>query len=102
MASHCVFLLTSNFVLTTAPVGPYKQGMNSKHYDPEKLKSLREQRGETQETVAKALRVHRQTIYRAEKGLDVPYELLCDLAKYYGIEVVKLLHPTPLEAGMAA
>ena len=76
--------------------------MNSRHYDPDKLKCLREQRGETQENVAKALHVHRQTIYRAENGLDVPYELLCDLAKHYEIEVIRLLHPTPLEAGMAA
>jgi DNA-binding XRE family transcriptional regulator len=68
--------------------------MNSRRYDLEKLKSLRGQRGEPQETVAKALHVHDQTIYCAENGLDVPYELLCDLAKHYGIKVISLLHPT--------
>jgi DNA-binding XRE family transcriptional regulator len=76
--------------------------MNSKHYDPGKLKSLREQKGETQETVARALDVHRQTIYRAEKGLDVPYELLCDLAHHYQVPVISLLHPVPIEATAAA
>jgi DNA-binding XRE family transcriptional regulator len=70
--------------------------MNLRHYNPEILKRLREEKGRTQETVASTLKMTRQTVYRAEKGLDVPNELLCDFADYYSIPVVSLLYPTPL------
>lgn len=70
--------------------------MNARHYDPEKLKRIREEKSFTQEFVAKRLDVNRQTIYRAEKGLDVSYELLCDISEVYEIEVTSLLYPRPL------
>lgn len=82
--------------------------MDTRHYDPNKLKQLRLEKSKregteiTQQAVAKVLNVHRQTIYRAEYGLDVPYELLCDLANYYQVPVVSLLHPVPLESAAAA
>lgn len=76
--------------------------MDSKHYNPNALKELRRVRGETQDQVARALNVTRQTIYRAEAGQNIPYETLCDIATYYGIEVVRLLYPKPLSAEAAA
>lgn len=72
--------------------------MNSRHYDIEKLKRLREERGLSQDAVAKHLKINRQTIYRAEKGIKVPYELLCDLSELYDVEVISLLYPKPLPA----
>lgn len=75
--------------------------MNSTHYDPEKLKKLRAEKSIrdgvdlTQERVANALKVQRQTIYRAENGLDISYERLCQLANYYGVPVITLLRPIP-------
>lgn len=82
--------------------------MNANHYDPEKLKQLRSQKSKgvtseiTQQMVADALGVQRQTIYRAENGIDVSYELLCELAAYYDVEVVSLLYPTPKSQEVAA
>ena len=72
--------------------------MNARHFNHEKLKALRLKKGETQEQVAKALGVHRQTVYRAESGQDIPYELLCDLATHYEVEVVTLLYREPKAA----
>lgn len=70
--------------------------MDKRHFDPDRLKRLRQSRGETQEQVAIALNVNRQTIYRAEAGNGIPYELLCDLAAHYGVPVVSFLHPVPI------
>ncbi len=73
--------------------------MNATHYDPEKLKrlrvekSLRDGKDITQQIVADALEVQRQTIYRAENGLDISYEMLCSLGRYYGVDVLTLLRP---------
>lgn len=76
--------------------------MDSRHYNPKALKELRLVRGETQEQVAKALNVTRQTIYRLEAGQDVGYGTLCNIAGHYGIDVVRLLYPKPLRAEAAA
>lgn len=70
--------------------------MNATHYDPNKLKALREQKEMSQQDVASALSVHRQTVYRAEAGIDVSYELLCALANFYDADVIALLYPRPL------
>lgn len=82
--------------------------MNATHYNPDMLKQLRTEKSRadnteiTQQIVADALNVQRQTIYRAENGIDVSYELLCDLASYYGVEVISLLYPTPKTEQAAA
>jgi transcriptional regulator with XRE-family HTH domain len=83
--------------------------MNARHYNAERIRQLRreksaaEGRDITQDVVAEALGVHRQSIYRAENGLDVAYELLCDLAEYYDVEVTSWLYARPLkEAAKAA
>jgi DNA-binding XRE family transcriptional regulator len=82
--------------------------MNTNHYDPEKLKRLRAEKSLrdgveiTQQMVADALNVQRQTIYRAENGLDISYERLCQLAGYYGVSVITLLHPMPNMRAVAA
>lgn len=75
--------------------------MNSRHYDPDKLKELREAAGLTQEQVAAKLEVHRQTVFRAETGQSASYELLCALCELYDHDVVNLLHPRPLEMAAA-
>lgn len=86
----------------------YKSAMNANHYDPEKLKKLRAEKSLrdgseiTQQIVADALGVQRQTIYRAENGLDISYERICDLADYYGVEVTSLLHSKPKAQALAA
>lgn len=76
--------------------------MNARHFDPKKLKELRRNHRLTQEAVAERIGVHRQTVYRAEKGLDIPYELLCDLSGVYDVEVVSLLYPKPLPTANAS
>lgn len=70
--------------------------MNSTHYDPSKLKALRERKQMSQPDVAEVLNVHPQTVYRAEAGINISYELLCDLADFYQINVIDLLHPRPI------
>lgn len=75
--------------------------MTSNHYDPEKLRQCRRDlsarlgRDVSQDEIARALDVHRQTIYRAENGEDVRYELLCDLAEHYDVPVTAWLYPRP-------
>ena len=76
--------------------------MNARHFDPNKLKQLRKEHQLTQEAVAERIGVHRQTVYRAERGLDIPYELLCDLSSVYDVEVVTLLYPKPLRCATAS
>jgi len=66
--------------------------MNSTHYNPGKLKTWREQKGMSQPEVAEALKIHSGTVYRAEAGQNVSYELLCDLADFYGQDVIDLLY----------
>lgn len=93
-------------ILSTINVDPisvrwYIAPMNSRHYDPEKLKKLREDKDLTQEQVAVTLNVHRQTIFRAEAGQNASYELLCALCDLYDQEVVSLLYPRPLEMAAA-
>lgn len=72
------------------------RAMNSQHYNPEKLKQLRESKALTQKQVADQLGIDRQTIYRAESGQSASYELLCSLAEMYEVEVTSLLYPRPL------
>ena len=67
--------------------------MNATHYDPDKLVQARELRGETQQQIADALNVDRQTIYRAEQGKSISYELLAKLCGYYSIPMVNILKP---------
>ncbi len=75
----------------------YTARMNTKHYDPEKLKRHRELEGLTQEQVATRLNVHRQTIYRAESGIAASYELLCSMCELYNAPVLSVLRSRPLE-----
>lgn len=78
--------------------------MNANHYDAEKIRQLRrdkaakENRAITQQEIATALGVDRQTIYRVEYALDVSYEMLCALADYYDVPVTLWLYPRPRKA----
>jgi transcriptional regulator with XRE-family HTH domain len=82
--------------LTIHARGWYSSGMDSRHYNPNKLKQLRERIGLTQAQVAKMLNVNRQSVYRAESGRIVSYDLLCALCAFYKTEVTELLRPRPL------
>jgi DNA-binding XRE family transcriptional regulator len=69
--------------------------MDSKHYDPNKLRQIRELRGESVQLVADTLKLHRQTIYRAEWGKEVSYMLLAKLCDHYQIPVTNVLKAHP-------
>lgn len=69
--------------------------MDSRHYDPTKLIAAREQDGKSQEWIAKALRVNRQTIYRAEAGKNASFELLAAYCALYAIPMTDVIFPFP-------
>lgn len=71
--------------------------MDARHYNHDRLRQLRELKGLTQKEVAEHLNIDRQTVYRIEAGQSVSYETLCDLCRFYGIDVRRLLHPQPVE-----
>jgi DNA-binding XRE family transcriptional regulator len=55
-------------------------------YDPDKLIQARTKSGMLQRDVARQLKVHRSTIYRAEQGQG-SVELVLDLAEFFGLPV---------------
>lgn len=65
--------------------------MDARHYDPQRLKELREKSGKTQEQIARLVKRKRLTISRAERGESASYDLLCRLAKRYRVPVVSIL-----------
>jgi DNA-binding XRE family transcriptional regulator len=69
--------------------------MDSRHYDPAKLIAAREGDGKSQEEIAKALNVNRQTIYRAEAGKNASFELLASYCAIYAIPVTDVINPFP-------
>lgn len=69
--------------------------MDAKHYYCQKLVDARMLRGKTQQEIAEALNVDRQTIYRAERGQAVSYELLAELCGHYEIPMTNIIVPTP-------
>lgn len=70
--------------------------MTGTDYNSERLKKLREKQGLTQQEVADALEVNRQTVYRAEAGRLASYKLLCAFAVFYQVQVSSLLLPRPI------
>lgn len=70
--------------------------MDSRHYNNEKLKQLRESRNLTQKQVAEVIGRDRQTVFRAESGQSASYELLCAFAQVYSVDVVAFLYRQPL------
>lgn len=79
----------------------YIPAMNARHYDHSKLKELRKSRDLTQDQVAEALNVDRQTIYRAEGGLTAGYDLLCDMCDLYGVSIISVIYPRRVKACVA-
>jgi len=69
--------------------------MDARHYYHNKLAEARTLRGKTQQEIANEMQVDRQTIYRAEKGETVSYELLAKLCNYYSIPMTVVVIPTP-------
>ena len=72
--------------------GEYKdQAMDSSFYHHDKLRELRKSQRLTQTEVGTLLGVKRQTIYRAEKGLPISFNLLASLARLYRVKLMTLL-----------
>jgi transcriptional regulator with XRE-family HTH domain len=71
--------------------GYKKYAMDSSYYDNNRLKELRRIHGLTQQEVADILGIRRQTIWRAERGLSISFNLLNALARVYGIKTLKLM-----------
>lgn len=69
--------------------------MDARHYNHRKLVEARELRGKTQQHIADELNVDRQTIYRAEAGKSVSFELLSDLCVYYQLPMTTVILPFP-------
>lgn len=69
--------------------------MNLNHYDPKKLKDARKLIGMSLQEVATIIGVDRQTIYRAEAGQSVSYELLASLCGFYRIPMTGIVYPNP-------
>jgi len=68
--------------------------MNAEHYNPELLATARK-KATTKTELAKTLGVTKMTIYRAEKGESVSYELLSEICREIGIDVKSILVSTP-------
>jgi transcriptional regulator with XRE-family HTH domain len=69
--------------------------MDARHYDPKVLVKARQDARKTQQDVAEDLKVDRQTIYRAEAGTNVSYELLAGMCKVYGLPMTDVILPYP-------
>lgn len=69
--------------------------MDSRHYHFDKLGEARELLGKTQQDIADALKVDRQTIFRAEAGRSVSYDLLTRLCGYYRIPMTSIIVAFP-------
>jgi transcriptional regulator with XRE-family HTH domain len=67
--------------------------MDSAFYDHIRLKELRRSLRLTQLQVAIRLGVQRQTIYRAEQGHSISFNLLARLAELYATPLSKILRP---------
>jgi transcriptional regulator with XRE-family HTH domain len=76
--------------------------MDSRHYYNQKLIDARQLRGKSQQEIADAVKVDRQTIYRAESGKNASYDLLADLCRLYEIPMTNIIiarpEPKPLPA----
>lgn len=67
------------------------------YVDPKKMKSARERRAITQESLAHQARVNVRTIQRAETGLPIRAETLAEIAAVLGMPPAGLLGPAPLK-----
>ena len=75
--------------------------MDSTFYDHNKLEEARTLLGKSQQEIADAIGVDRQTIYRAEAGKNASYRLLAKLCAYYRIPMTNIVHPFPAVAGLS-
>lgn len=73
----------------------YNGGMDSKHYDNKLLTELRVRLGMSREDVASTLKKTRQTVFRAEKGESVSYEMLAAMTALYGVPITTILYARP-------
>lgn len=72
--------------------------MTKDHYYNAKLKAAREAQGLSMQSIAAKLDVDRQTIYRAEAGISVGYELLVEMCDLYQIKMDEIVIPNPKAA----
>lgn len=76
--------------------------MDSRHYNPQKLIDARVLQGKSQQQIAEEVKVDRQTIYRAEAGTSISFELLSKLCAHYQMPVTLVIFPFPVIPGEAA
>lgn len=70
--------------------------MDSRHYNHDRLRRLREKTGLSQEFVASnVLEGGRRLIVRAEAGECLTYENLVELASFYKVPIKSLLYARP-------
>ena len=67
------------------------------HIDPKKMRSARERRALTQESLAHQARVNVRTVHRAESGLPIRAETLAEFAAVLGLPAAGLLGSRPLK-----
>lgn len=70
--------------------------LTKENYNHQQLAALRNQVGESIRKIAQKTDVPHSVIWRAEAGEGVSYPVLCQLAAFYKVPVVSLLHPAPV------
>lgn len=76
--------------------------MKSKHYDNRKLQNARRAAGWTQRSLAEALNVAPNTIYRAEAGRDIGYDLLFEICQKCHVDIADILRASKTAEKIAA
>lgn len=69
--------------------------MDATHYSHKKLKEARELMGKSLQQIADEIGVDRQTVWRAEAGTSVSYELLVELCSTYRIPMSSIVLDFP-------
>lgn len=76
--------------------------MDSKHYDHKKLQAARRAAGWTQDSLAEALNVASNTIYRAEAGTGIGYDLLFEICQKCHVDIADILRASKTAEKIAA
>lgn len=69
--------------------------MDAKHYNPKIFTQKRADLNKSQQQIADALKVDRQTIYRVEAGKNASYEIIAAMCAYYSIPTTDVVYSFP-------